>query len=377
MAPGSSNRPLLRPSFFRTLLIVALAGMALVLIDSVLAATERRETAIEATRSWREGQSLMQQGRYNDAADAFRSAIANARNNKEYPLALGQALLNAGQLDEAESTLTDLLNANSMAGAPNLAMARIFAKKAEFEEAEFYYHRAIYGQWPPAPNDAAANRIHVRFELADLLAARNSKAELLAELLPLQQQAPTDTDTQARLARLFMIAGAPARAVPIFHDLARADPRDSAVEAGLGEAELENGNFTAAQTAFIAALRLRPDDQNARKSLDTSEQILNLDPLRRGLDGQERYRRSQHILQLVADKAAQCPPLGDQVSAARVAISRHVSPSELSENAESTLELATKLWQAEQTQCPATITASDEPLQTVLAKAARQLDPSR
>ena len=62
---------------------------------------------------------------------------------------------------------------DSMGGAPNLAMARVFAKEGQFDEAAFYYHRAIYGQWK---QDAAANRVKVRFELANLLARRNREA---------------------------------------------------------------------------------------------------------------------------------------------------------------------------------------------------------
>ena len=135
-----------RHSFFRTLFFVALAAASLVVVDTVLARTERNETSLAAARFSREGELLLQQHKYSDAADSFHSAIANARNNPDYPLALGQALLDAGQLDEANSTLTDLLQADSMAGAPNLAMARVFAKEGQFEQAAF----------SPAPIPAAA-----------------------------------------------------------------------------------------------------------------------------------------------------------------------------------------------------------------------------
>jgi tetratricopeptide (TPR) repeat protein len=366
---------LLRPSFFRTLFFVAIAAVFLIAIDSVLANTERNETAQSAGRFYREGQSLMQQRKYADAADAFRSAIANARSNPDYPLALGQALRDDGQLDAAGSTLSDLLRADSMAGAPNLAMARVFVKEGQFEEATFYYHRAIYGQW--RPQDAAANQVGVRFELADLLARRNSKAELLAELLPLQDQASPDRATQEKLARLYMTAGSPARAAAIFRDLVKANPQDAAAPEGLGEAEFARADYLAAQSALIAAIRLRPDDQDARQLLELCDRVLNLDPMRRGLNGEERYRRSVHVLQLVSDKATQClapdrtEPAVNLIDEAKLALSRHVPAGGQSEALEANLDLASKLWQAEKADCKPGIMAAGDPLQLVMAKASQ------
>jgi tetratricopeptide (TPR) repeat protein len=365
---------LLHPSFFRTLFFVALAAAALVLVDSVLANTERRETSLEAARFYREGESLMEKHQYADAADSFRSAIANTRDNPDYPLALGQALLDAGQLDEANATLMDLLQADSMAGAPNLAMARVFAKEGQFEQAAFYYHRAIYGQWK---QDADTNRITVRFELADLLARRNSKAQLLAELLPLQEEASPDAATQARLARLYMIAGSAARAETIFRELVHASPQDAAAHKGLGDAEFALGNYAAAQPAFVSSLRLAPgapDAASTRKALELTDQVISLDPLRRGLSGQERYQRSIDVLQLVLDRATQCmtpahaqaeKPLLDSADAA---LTRRVAANGQAEATEANLDAAEKLWQAEKTNCkPAP--AADDPLELVLAKA--------
>jgi tetratricopeptide (TPR) repeat protein len=366
----------LRPSFFRTLFFVVLAATALVIVDSVLANTERRETSLEAARFYREGESLMQQHKYADAADSFRSAIANTRDNPDYPLALGQALLEAGELDQANSTLADLLQADSMAGAPNLAMARVFAKEGQLEQAAFYYHRAIYGQWK---QDADANRIRVRFELADLLARRNSKAQLLAELLPLQEEASPDADTQTRLARLYMVAGSSARAETIFRELVHASPQEAAAHKGLGDAAFALGNYGAAQSAFVSSLHLGPDAPDAastRKALELTDQVLNLDPMRRGLNGQERYRRSIRVLQLVVDRVTQCmtpahaqaaKPLLDSANAA---LARRSGANGQTEAIEANLDAAEKLWQFGKADCKSAVTA-DDPLQLVLAKAAQ------
>jgi len=362
-----------RPSLFRTLLFAAIAAAAFLLVDTVLANTERRETSLEAARFERDGHSLMQQGQYAKAADAFRSAIANARENTDYSLALGEALMEAQQLNEAGDTLTEMLKSDSMAGAPNLAMARVFTREGKFDEAASYYHRAIYGQWK---DDAAGNRVKARFELADFLAAHNSKADLLAELLPLQERTPPDPASQTRLARLFMTAGAPSHAADIFNGLVHAHSSDPDAREDLAEAEFALRNFTAAQSNLIAALRLRPDDQKARTMLELCDRVLNLDPMRRGLDGQERYRRSLQLLQLVADRITQCltpaeaAASSDLIGETQAALKSHVQTTGQSAAVETNIELAGKLWQSERAKCSSTASA-DEPLQMVLSKSAQ------
>ncbi len=144
------------PTVLRTLLLTALAAAGLVAIDGALATAERSEASQAGQRFYQDGEELMQKGDYPSAANAFRSAIASTRDNNQYSLALGDALLKAGQLDEAGATLAELLNTDPLNGAPNLAMARLLARRNQPGEAELYYERAIYGQWPQG--DAAGQQ---------------------------------------------------------------------------------------------------------------------------------------------------------------------------------------------------------------------------
>lgn len=310
---------MIRP--FRTLLLAIVAGMAFVAIDAVLAKTERHETALEASRLSAEGQRFVREGKFDDAIESYRAAVAKQRENMQYALELGRALRTAGRLGEAEATLEDLLKSNAMDGAANLAIARVFVRQEEFEAASFYYHRAIYGQWKA--DEAKASRLRVRFELADLLAGRNLKQELLAELLPLQTEAPVDTATQQKLANLFLTAGSPVRAETIFHD----------------------------------QVRLHPDDAAARQGLNLTNQILRLDPMRPELSDQERYQRSLHILQLVTDRASGCKPPAELIQQ----LPAHTAEANMAE--------AAQFWKVVKTNCPATISDADKPLELVLAVA--------
>ncbi|HVV44225.1 MAG TPA: tetratricopeptide repeat protein, partial [Bryobacteraceae bacterium] len=304
-------------------LLAILAGMAFVTIDSVLASTERRETALEAVRLADEGRQLMKEGKYDAAIESFRAAIANQRESMEYPLELGRALRTAGRLQEAESTLEDLLKSNAMDGSANLAIARVFVRQGDFEAASFYYHRAIYGQWKA--DNLQKSRLQVRFELADLLARNDRKQELLAELLPLQTEAPGDSATQQKLADLFLTAGSPVRAEQIYRDQLRIHPRDAAL----------------------------------RNGLNLTDQILRLDPLRPELSERERFQRSLHILEVVTDRASTCLPAADLIQQ----LPAHTP--------EENLAAARHYWEVVKTNCPKTISEADKPLDLVLAAAAK------
>jgi tetratricopeptide (TPR) repeat protein len=312
---------MIRP--LRTILLATIAGLAFVATDTILAKTEQHETALEGARLADQGRQLMKEGKYDAAIESFRSAISNQRENLQYPLELGRALRTAGRLQEAESTLEDLLKNNAMDGAANLAIARVFVKQGEFEAASFYYHRAIYGQWKA--DEIQKNRLQVRFELADLLARNNRKQELLAELLPLQSEASGDTATQQKLADLFLTAGSPVRA----------------------------------QEIYRAQLKVHPRDAALRDGLNLTTQILRLDPMRPELNEQERFQRSIHILQLVTDRASTCAPPVDLI------------PQLPAHTPEENLAAARQFWNVVRTKCPATISEADKPLELVLAAASQ------
>jgi tetratricopeptide (TPR) repeat protein len=338
----------------RTLLLTVAAIAALFLIDTVLARTEQAESRAAAALAYENGTRLMQRGRYLDAVEQFQEAISLARENALYPLALAQALLAADHLTEAEATLSDLLEHDGTGGAPNLAMARVLAKEGKFMDAVSYYHRAIYGRWT---RDAARNRVQARSELVDFLVANHSTEELLAELLPLQMEAPGDLSTQKKLAFAFIAAGSPVRAAELFHDVLRREPQDPDAYAGLGEAEFARGNYRAARANFEAVLRLRPADDANRQRLDLSNQVLALDPAQRGLSSEEQYRRSLKILELSVASTASClvspasAAAKDLIDSANSVLKQQTHSARRVEAMEENMQLADRIWQIRRTEC--------------------------
>ena len=367
------TQPLAGRSFLGTFGLVLLAIAACFAVDTFLAKTERAETMVEASRLFEQGRVSMQRGENANAVKLIKDAISIERGNRDYLRTLAQAQFAAGSPADAESTLTELLQADPTDGPASLIMARVLLKEGRLPEAISYFHRAIYGHWA---TDAAQNQLRVRFELIDLLAQHDSKEELLAELLPVQDQAPQDIKTQIRIGQMFLTAGSPARAADVFRGILSYDPANAQAHAGLGDAEFNRGDYRAAQLDFQAALRLAPDNQATRRRLEASNELLMLDPTIRGLGPMERFRRSLKLVDLTMDETRQCigqtpsPELEGLLDKAAKELKAPVSRVRQSEVSESNLDLAEQLWQARKKACKSP-PAADTPLALVLAKLAR------
>jgi tetratricopeptide (TPR) repeat protein len=360
-------------SFLATFGLVFLAIAGLFAADTFLARSDRAESQIEATRLFQQGQAFMMDGKNLEAVNSIKDAIAIERDNQDYLRTLAEAQFAGGDTSDAETTLTNLLNSDSTDGLANLVMGRVLEKEDRFADGVSYFHRAIYGRWK---QDEKGNRRKARMELIDLLAQHNSKAELLAELLPLQEDAPHDQQTRARMGELFLTAGSPARAADIFREMLREEPRNAVAHAGLGEAEFARGDYRAAQRDFEAAMRLAPDDVTARQRLDICNELLQLDPTLRGLGVEGRFRRSVRLVELTRQAITECLDQ-DPSSEMRALLDKadssskaHVKPTHESEVAEANLDLSVQLWQTRNKECKSP-PPTDGPLALVMARLAQ------
>ncbi|MGA3203249.1 MAG: tetratricopeptide repeat protein [Bryobacteraceae bacterium] len=360
-------------SVLGTLALVGVAVVGLSIADAYLARMERQENRAEALRLAAAGRGMVEKGRPLEAVSEFKAALAIERDNPESWLALGQAQLAAGELEGAEETLTELLRRDSTAGAANLALARVLVKEGRVTEAVSIYHRAIYGRWE---RDAEANRVSARFELVNLLAEQGSKEELLAELLPLLDVAPEDVGVRKHLGRLFLIAGSATRAGEIFREILRNHPEDADAYAGLGESEFARGNYQTARGDFQAAANLRPSDLEISRRLELSNDVLALDPMRRGIGPVEQYERSVRMVELAKSAIRQCsstlsPLEQDALDEAQKAETKRVPSAQMSKALEENLNLAEQLWKIRLEECKRATTAAEEPLRLVLGKIAQ------
>ncbi|HLJ13417.1 MAG TPA: tetratricopeptide repeat protein [Bryobacteraceae bacterium] len=342
------------PSFLGTFALVFVAIGALWVIDTFLARMEQSESTAQAARLFREGEDLARAGHNNESITRLRGALAISPDSQDYQLTLARVLIAADKLPDADAVLAGVLQRDSTDGEANLLMATALTKQGKLDNAKSYYHMAIYGHWA---TDAAANRVKARSELIDILVKENAKKELLSELLPLQDELPSNLATRKRLGQLFLMAGSPNRAADTFRQILRDDRHDPDAYAGLGEAEFANRNYRNAQIYLQIAARLKPSDLKLRAQLDLCEQVLALDPMQRGLNTAERLRRSTKLVAMARQAAAECGGTPDVVNT-----------NAEKDAVEANLNLAERLWQARKRSCNQPPAPAEEALELVLAR---------
>lgn len=370
--------PALRPAaadagvFLGTFALIFLAMGGMFGADLFLARLERAEQRSEARHAYEEAAALLREGRPRQAVDRMHAAVAAERTNPVYQRALATALLADGKADEARAVASDRLQREPTDAAASLIVARALVQERKPQDAVSYYHRAIYGHWDVNP---AGNRIRARFELVDLLAEMGDQRELLAELLPLQDEAPADLETRRRMARLFLDAGAPTRATEIYRALLRADPRDADAYDGLGEAELARGNYRSARADFAAAARLAPADSGIAARLELVQRVIALDPTQRGLGSDEQYRRSVALLGLTLQAADSCAGARDSAAGlldtVRTAVSARPPARGRHDAVEANLAWAERLWDFRRKACPERPAPAEESIGLVLDRVAQ------
>jgi tetratricopeptide (TPR) repeat protein len=373
----SDQITLRRVPALRLSLIVAAVIIALALVDVSLERTEQIELAAQALRANQTGTQLLKQGKASDAVDAFRKAHALERENTKYELDLIQALMAAGKLNEAEPLMKEILEEQSNHGEANLVAARLAAKQGQISSADAYYHRAIYGEWP---HEVSEHQVQVRLELIDFLQKHGKRDEILAELLPLEEQVGKDSKLQPIIAHLFLVTGFAVRAQDMYRQMIKADPKDPANYVGLGEAELDLGDFRAARAAFSNAEERNGNDPAIRERLQLAHTLSNLDPTFRWLSAQEKYARSRRILGLATDDLQQCilnhseratDEANQLVTVAQSELSAPAPKQPTNEMAEGALSLAETIWRARTSVCGTGTASDEEPLRLIMEKLAK------
>lgn len=337
--------------FIATFAVVLAAIVGLLLFDTALAKVDSSQRKSYAAREFGAAERLISLGRIDQAGEHLRTAATLDGDNIAYGTALAGTTLAEGRPDDAEQMLLPVLERNATNGAANLAMARVLVKEGRVDEAKSYYHRAIYGVWP---HGADQSRTAARFELIDLLAQSNAKQELLSELLPIQDDTTNGVAQRKRIAHLFVTAGSPSRAMAIFREVLRHDPRDSDAFLGLADAALSTGDFATARADLLAAQKLVPDDSSVLARISVTDSVIALDPTQRGLSLAEQARRSRNLLQMTVASARRClAAQAPQVAAALDSATSLVSSAGAAgaQSIEQNLSLAEQVWGLRSSRC--------------------------
>ena len=342
----------MRPKITGVVVILFAVIAALSALDRFLARVESSELHGSAQRSFEAGSRLLQTGKAGEAVDLLRQAHSGERENPDYELELISALTESGKTADAEPLMTEMLQREPNDGRVNLIAARLRKQEGNPADAEAYYHRAIYGEWRMDP---ARHRIAARLELVDDLMKRGRRQELLAELISLGAEPEITPAVRKRLARLFLDTGSPARAADEYRALIAKDPKDVTAAEGLGEAELEQGQYSAARAAYLQGFFQNPNDASIQMHLATLNTVVALDPTLRQLTSEEKYRRSVRILDMARTALAGCAAQNPLLAQVTGQMPAHVT----NEDAEKVLALAEQIWRAGNDACGAAVNAED------------------
>jgi tetratricopeptide (TPR) repeat protein len=267
------------------LALLAVLGVIFFLGVAGLSRAYHAQRKALGSRWFSRGMSDLNARRYDIAVTEFRSALLYSRDNYDYQLNLAEALLGLGRTAEVYSYLANLWEEEPENGVVNLELSRIAAQRGQTEQAQRYYHNAIYAVWP---DDQEGRRRETRLELIEYLLSINARAQAQAELIALQENLGEDPAQQKRVGDLFLRAQDYEHALAAYRLCLRSDRRNEGALAGAGWAAFQFGRYPLAERYLQGAVALNPNDTQSAERLRTTQLVLRMDPFRRQISVDER-----------------------------------------------------------------------------------------
>jgi len=335
--------------------VAVLAGMLLLAVS--IGYLYRSQRAASARKYFQTASELAANGRVSDSIEPYRHALSISPSD-EYRLALGLALVHVERVDEGGIYLREVLRNRPESGPANLGLAEVYAGAGRIDEAVTYYHRALYGVWPPG---ATGRRVETRLELVSELGRARRNRQAQAELLSAMAEMPADPTIRQRVGRLLLEFGLPQQSAEVFRDVVQRDKGNAAAWAGLGDAESAQWKYVAACAAFRRAVEIDPGDTAIGQRAESCEQVLALDPSSERLPAAERFARGRGLLEataaaldgcVAAQPANRLPESTTELAdRARREIQSRRRPQSYADAADDDIALARQLWDARPTFC--------------------------
>jgi tetratricopeptide (TPR) repeat protein len=287
----------------RATIAVSIALVAAFIFTGFLSSWYGRARVSRGLQYYQIGRELQAAGDVEGAAEQYRKALLFNPDEVDYRLSLAVALVELGQLDEAQSHLEELLEDEPTSGVVNLMLARVAERRGRVQQAIQFYQRAVYGYWPP---NKLATRHAARWDLVGLLERQNRRNELVGELLQLEATSSGDAKERSKIGFLLLQYDATSDATNLFRDLVKDHPRFVEAHHGLGQSYFDSGDYAAARREFQKAIHVDPNDHENVHLLSLTNAVLNLDPSLPRLNLGERLARSRRLLDRVIHDLNDC-----------------------------------------------------------------------
>jgi CIC family chloride channel protein len=323
---------------------VAAITVATILITSGLVIWQRGRRAALGQEAYLSGRQALSEGRTEEAVSAFRTALAHQPQNPAARTALGLALVRLGNMNEAKGYLKEAIRQTPENGQAWVGLARVARAENRLPEARQAYRQALAQDWVVADEPLRQN---AEFEYAAVLADAGQRNEAVSQLLALIEQNGDEPAVGKRAAALIQAIGSAGQAEEAWLSVASRFPADPAVWIKLGDLRLGADKEKLALDAYRRALKAEPDNPEAGRAVARTEEVLRLDPTRRGLSVRERAGRWDEVLARVVAGASECGSTPELERARRLLTKRSVSLAVSDQK----MENALKVWQSTSEQC--------------------------
>jgi len=286
--------------------ITAIA-MATVLIVSGFFFWQRSRQSDLGLEAYRNGEKLIAEGQLEEGIFSLRNALARTRAHTAQDVrsraALGLALVQSGQFDEAHSYLSEVVRVEPDNGPVLVGLGEIAVAKGDKKKAAQLFSQALSGKWP---SSADPQRWNAQLKYAGLLSDTGRRNEAISLLLLIIEQRGDDPTTASKAAEMVKPIGSPDQIEQAYASLTSHFPANPGFWLRLGDTRYAAGKDTPALAAYRNALRADPNSQEAARAVSRLEDILHVDPTQRGLTVRERAERWDELLQRVMQAVAPC-----------------------------------------------------------------------
>ncbi|MGH9867732.1 MAG: tetratricopeptide repeat protein [Candidatus Polarisedimenticolia bacterium] len=206
------------------------------------------------------GVTLLDKGRFGEAADAFRSALKKEPGFQTARINLGRALMLMKDYDRAVETLEAVLKAEPDEREVYTLLGNIHMEKGDLARAERRFRQVL---------ELDANDTTARNSLGLLYDRMGKDDRAIAEYEKVIAVDPDYAEGYNNIGLVHRKKGDPRRAIELFDRAIQADPDFSGSYNNKGLAHQDLGQFAEARRAFERGLQMDPDNAVMLNNLGT------------------------------------------------------------------------------------------------------------
>jgi tetratricopeptide (TPR) repeat protein/predicted AlkP superfamily phosphohydrolase/phosphomutase len=215
------------------------------------------------------GITLIDQGRFSEAAEIFRRALQQTPGFIHAKINLGRAQMLMKDFDGAISTLQEALRIDPAQAEVHDLLGNIYMDRGDTRAAEVHFKRSL----ALLPDDTNAHNS------LGLLYDRTGRDELaIQEYQKVISIDPDYAEGYNNIGLLYRKRGDPRRAIELFDQAIRSDPDFPGSYNNMGLAYQDMGNLADARAAFVRGLRIDPSNAvilNNLGTVDLAEKLLD------------------------------------------------------------------------------------------------------